>query len=127
MARPRSAHPTDRELKLLQVLWTRGPSTVRDIVDTLSRRERTGYTSVLKMLQIMAEKGLVVRDESRRSHIYAAAKPEETTQREMVGDMLDRVFGGSAMALVARALTAKPASKQELGKIRALLDRLEDG
>lgn len=126
MARPRSSHPTERELKLLQILWTRGPSTVRDIVEILRRNEKTGYTSVLKMLQIMADKGLVVRDDSERSHIYRAAKAETDTQQEIVGDVLERVFRGSAMALVARALSVKPASKQELRKIRTLLDRLED-
>ena len=126
MARPRSHHPTDRELRLLQVLWTRGPSTVRDIVETLRASEKTGYTSVLKMLQIMTDKGLVVRDDSERSHVYAAAKAEEDTQEEIVGDVLERVFAGSATTLVARALSARPASKLELRKIRSLLDRLED-
>lgn len=108
------------------MLWTRGPSTVRDIVETLRESEKTGYTSVLKMLQIMADKGLVVRDDSERSHVYAAAKAEEDTQEEIVGDVLERVFAGSAMTLVARALSVRPASKLELRKIRSLLDRLED-
>ena len=126
MARPRSPHPTDRELQLLQILWRRGPSTVRAIVDELPARRRTGYTSVLKILQIMTEKGLVLRDESERSHVYSAARPESTTQQEIVGDILDRVFHGSAMELVARALAARPASRGERQKILALLEGLEE-
>jgi predicted transcriptional regulator len=109
------------------VLWSRGPSTVRDIVDTLQAREKTGYTSVLKMLQIMTDKGLVVRDDSERSHVFSAAAAEADTQKQIVGDVLERVFGGSAMTLMARALSARPASKQELRKIRSLLDTLEEG
>jgi predicted transcriptional regulator len=100
---------------------------VRDIVSTLQEHEKTGYTSVLKMLQIMTDKGLVVRDDSERSHVFSAASAEADTQQQIVSDVLERVFGGSAMTLVARALSARPASKQELRKIRSLLDTLEEG
>ncbi|MEZ4302882.1 MAG: BlaI/MecI/CopY family transcriptional regulator, partial [Polyangiaceae bacterium] len=102
--------PTDAELALLQVLWRRGPSTVRDVHEELrGEGEGSGYTTVLKLLQIMAQKGLVQRDESQRSHVYRAAATREQTQKKLVGDLLDRAFGGSAQDLVMRALSVKPA------------------
>ena len=122
--RPR---PTDAELEILRVLWERGPSTVREVHESLGDSRRTGYTTVLKLLQIMTEKGIVRRDETERAHIYEARAPREETENVLVGDLLDRAFAGSASALVLRALSAKKASTQELAKIRKLLDELEGG
>ena len=131
MARPASSRPTDAELAILRVLWDRGPSTVRDVHKVLKAARAAGraagYTSALKIMQIMHEKKLVARDESGRSHVYTAAVPRETTQRQIVGDLLERVFGGSARALVLQALSAKPASPDELAQIRKLLDEFEGG
>src|SRR2546428_2767350 len=92
--------PTDAELSILRVLWSRGPSTVRDVHEELNRRAPTGYTTVLKLLQIMTEKGLVVRDEAQRAHIYEARHSEQKTQRQLLSDLADRAFGGSAAKLV---------------------------
>src|SRR4051794_40445381 len=105
MARPASNRPTDAEMAVLRVLWERGPSTVRDVHKSLGGDRSAGYTSVLKIMQIMHEKRLVTRDEGSRSHVYRAAAPREQTQRQMVGDLLERVFGGSARALVLQALS----------------------
>ena len=112
--------PTDAELSPLRVLWERGPSTVRQVAEALDRA--TGYTTVLKVLQIMTEKGLVVRDETSRTHIYAAAFSQDQTQRQLVSDLLERAFGGSASALVMQALSAQPVSPEELEDIRKLVD-----
>jgi predicted transcriptional regulator len=118
--------PTDAELAILNVLWERGPSSVRDVHDALSSEQNTGYTTVLKLLQIMTEKGLVVRDESQRAHIYEARNSEQRTQRQLLADLMDRAFGGSPAKLVMQALSAsKKTSAEELGAIRELLDRLE--
>src|SRR5262245_47478999 len=114
--------PTDAELEILAVLWETGPATVRSVFDVLSRRRPAQYSTVLKFLQIMAEKGLVRRDERQRAHIYEAARPREWTQRQLAGDLLDRAFAGSAKALVMGALSARKASKKELAQIRKLLD-----
>ncbi len=119
--------PTNAELEILSVIWQRGPSTVRQIHDELSPRRKTGYTTVLKLLQIMAEKGLVKRDESQRSHVYSAATGEEETQGQLVGDLMDKAFGGSAAQLVLRALSDKPASAEEIAEIRRMLNDLEGG
>jgi len=119
--------PTDAELEILTVLWSRGPSTVRDVHETMSRRKPTQYTTVLKMLQIMAEKGLVRRDEKQRAHIYAASRPQEWTQRQLAGDLLQRAFGGSAKSLILGALSAKKASREELAELRKLLEEFERG
>jgi predicted transcriptional regulator len=127
MARPASNRPTDAELAILRVLWERGPSTVREVYGALPRGKPAGYTSVLKIMQIMLDKGLVARDEDARSHVYRSAVPREQTQRQMVGDLLERVFSGSARALVMQALSAKKASAQELSEIRKLLDEFEGG
>ena len=127
MARPASSRPTDAELAILRVLWERGPSTVRDVHEALKRSRDAGYTSVLKVMQIMHDKGLVARDEAKRSHVYRAAVPREHTQRQIVGDLLERVFGGSARGLVLQALSAKRASAKELAEIRKLLDEFEGG
>lgn len=127
MGRRRQARPTDAELAILRVLWQQGPSTVRQVQEILSRSRPTGYTTVLKLLQIMAQKGLVDRDETRRTHVYQARHPEEQMQRRLVGDLLDRAFGGSARKLVMQALSTKKVSADELIEIRKLLDELEGG
>lgn len=119
--------PTDAELAILTVLWQRGPSTVRDVHQALSASQDSGYTTVLKLLQIMTEKGLVVRDESQRAHVYTAKLSERRTQRQLLGDLMDRAFGGSSAKLVLNALSDHPATAQELRNIRALLDQLEKG
>ena len=117
--------PTEGELRLLRVLWERGPSTVREVQQALSGTGESGYTTVLKLLQIMHGKGLVIRDESSRTHVYAAAVPPETTQRQLVSDLIERAFGGSAHHLVMQALSPQVASREDLDRIRALLDELE--
>lgn len=113
--------PTDAELEILAVLWETGPTTVRGVFDVLSHRRAAQYSTVLKFLQIMAEKGLVRRDERQRAHIYEAARPREWTQRQLAGDLLDRAFAGSAKALVMGALSARKASQKELAEIQKLL------
>lgn len=114
--------PTDAELAILRVLWARGPSTVRHVHEALADARATGYTTTLKLMQIMAEKGLVRRDESARTHVYAAVATERRTQRQLVSDLMRRAFGGSAAALVLQALSARPASKEELREIQRLID-----
>lgn len=116
--------PTDAELRILQVLWDRGPSTVREVFDTLPDND-SGYTTVLKLMQIMTEKSLVTRDESQRSHIYKARHKAEQTQRSLVKDLATRAFGGATNQLVMQALRAKKVSADELAEIRELLDELE--
>lgn len=118
--------PTDAELEILHVLWARGPSTVREIHSVLSRTRPTGYTTVLKFLQIMTEKQLVDRDASRRTHVYRARPSKEQTQQQLLGELTTRVFGGSPAKLVMRALSSKKASPDELAQIRKLLDELEE-
>lgn len=113
--------PTDAELEILAVLWETGPATVREVFEKLAQRRTAQYTTVLKFLQIMAEKGLVRRDESQRAHVYEAARPREWTQQQLVGDLLERAFSGSAKALLVGALSARKASKEELAEIQALL------
>ncbi len=128
MPRPRNAHPTVAELEILRVLWDRGPSTVRDVYEALPRHDRVGYTTVLKTVQIMMEKKLVQRDDSAgRSHVFRAMAAEETTQRQLVEDLVDRVFGGSAAQLVVQALSSKSATPEELRLIRETLDRNKRG
>ena len=116
--------PTDAELKILNVLWSQGSSTVRDVMAHLDTDQE--YTTVLKHLQIMHEKGLVSRDESGRAHVYSATREEADTQRLLVEDLLDRAFSGSAESLVMRALSSEEISKEELDKIRDLIDRADD-
>ena len=110
MSKPSTPRPTDAELAILRVLWERGPSTVRQVHESMSRERPAAYTTALKMLQIMTEKGLVRRDESDRSHIYHARLTEEQTQRQLVRDLLDRAFGGSASKMVMQALATRRAS-----------------
>jgi BlaI family penicillinase repressor len=125
MKRLNLPRPTEAELTILQVLWVRGPSTVREIWEQLRSTQQTGYTTVLKLLQIMFLKGLVWRDERARSHVYEARLTEEQTQQKVVGHVVERVFAGSAHKLVMRALAAKKASRGELAEIRKLLDEIE--
>jgi predicted transcriptional regulator len=117
--------PTDAELAILRVLWSRGSSTVRQVTEALGKD--TGYTTALKLLQIMTEKGLVVRDETERTHVYSAAYTEHQTQRQLVSDLADRAFGGSAAKLVLQALAGTKASPEELAEIRKLLDKERGG
>jgi predicted transcriptional regulator len=118
--------PTDAELAILNVLWERGPSTVRDVHEAFASQEHgTGYTTVLKLLQIMTEKGLVVRDESQRAHIYEARYSEQKTQRQLLADLMERAFGGSPAKLVMQALSSKKASAEELEAIRETLAQIE--
>jgi BlaI family transcriptional regulator, penicillinase repressor len=121
--------PTDAELEILRVLWGHGPSTVREIHDILNQTKPMGYTTVLKLTQIMADKALVRRNEVQfqRAHVYEASVPKEQTQRQLVGDLVGRAFDGSASELVMQALSAKTATPQELEEIRKLLDEYERG
>lgn len=122
MNRPAAPRPTDAELAILRILWDRGPSTVRQVHDVLALERQAAYTTALKLLQIMTEKGLVERDESDRTHIYRTRLSEETTQRQLVRDLVDRAFGGSASKLVMQALATKRASAEELRDIRKAID-----
>jgi len=117
--------PTDAELAILRVLWERGPSTVRDVTDALQKERGTGYTTALKLMQIMTEKGLVQRDDSQRTHVYQAMARPEDTQKQLVKDLLERAFGGSAQQLVLQALSSKKASRAELAEIRGLIEEME--
>lgn len=127
MSLPSQPIPTDAELSLLRILWREGPCTVREVLEALPEERRVGYTTVLKILQIMHEKGLVERDESERTHVYRARVAEPGTERRLVADLADRVFGGSTTRLVMRALAERRASPEELEEIRRLLDGLEEG
>jgi len=123
VAPPRQWRPTESELGILRVLWTRGPSTVREVHATLAGA--TGYTTVLKLMQIMAEKGLVERDEDQRAHVYRARLAQEHTQRQLLGDLLERAFGGSATGMVMQLLSSRAASADEIAELRKLLDDYE--
>ena len=112
--------PTDAEIGILRVLWTRGPSTVREVAEVLGREG--AYTTVLKLMQIMTDKGLVKRDDSTRTHVYKATSSEDKMQKQLVTELLDKVFAGSAAKLVLQALDAGKASPEELAEIRKLLD-----
>jgi BlaI family transcriptional regulator, penicillinase repressor len=115
--------PTEAELELLRILWEKQPATVREIYDTLNQEKPSGYTTVLKMLQIMTAKGLVVRDEANRAHVYRAAMSQDTMQSTMLRDLSVRLFAGSAAQLAMHALAMEPASQNELNEIRALIER----
>jgi BlaI family transcriptional regulator, penicillinase repressor len=117
--------PTTSELEILQVLWTRGPSTVREVYESFSKTKPVGYTTVLKLLQIMAEKGLVRRNEDQRAHVYEACRPAQQTKQQIAGDVLQRVFEGSASDLMQHALAGRRPSKQEIEELRRLLDEHE--
>jgi predicted transcriptional regulator len=122
MARHKNSRPTDREVTILRILWDNGPSTVRQVNEAMNKDEDTGYTTTLKLMQIMTEKGLLRRDESQFKHIYKHAITEENTQKQLVVDLLERAFSGSAEKLVMRALSAKKVSAKELAGIRKMLD-----
>ena len=126
MGRDELPMPTDAELAILRVLWSRGPCTVRDVHEALEA-QGTGYTTALKLMQIMAAKGLVTRDESSRSHVYAAVPTEEKTQRRLLRELMDKAFSGSAAELVQRALSVKLASREDLAAIREMLDEAGAG
>ena len=119
--------PTNAELEILTVLWSIGPATVREVYEVISRRRPGQYSTVLKFMQIMAEKGLVRRDEKQRAHIYEAARPREWTQQQLAGDLMERAFSGSAKALLMGALSARKATKAELAELRRLLDEYRRG
>ena len=119
--------PTNAELEILTVLWSIGPATVREVYNVISRRRPAQYSTVLKFMQIMAEKGLVRRDEKHRAHVYEAARPREWTQRQLAGDLMERAFTGSAKALLVGALSARKATKAELAELRKLLDEYQKG
>ena len=124
MSRKPEKTPTDTELAILRVLWELGPSTVRQVYERLGREGSVGYTTVLKMLQIMTAKGLVDRDESSRAHVYETRESREGTQGRLVSDLLERAFDGSASKLVLRALSSQPASRAEIAEIRRMLDEI---
>ena len=125
MARRKTARPTDRELTILRILWDDGPSTVRQVNEAMNQDENTGYTTTLKLMQIMAEKRLLLRDDSQFKHIYRPALTEEKAQKQLVGELIEKAFSGSAEKLVMRALSAKKVSAKELASIKKMLDDFE--
>src|SRR6266851_2811805 len=125
MTKPPLQKPTASELEILRVLWERGPSTVRDVREALREKKDLGYTTVLKLLQIMTAKGTVRRNEEQRAHVYEACQPATETKRQLVGDVLQRVFEGSASELMIHALEGRRTSKAELDELRRLLDEYE--
>jgi len=125
MARRRNSRPTDRELTILRILWDNGPGTVREVNEAMNEDQDTGYTTTLKLMQIMTDKGLLRRDESQFKHVYKPAMTEEKAQKLLVGELLEKAFSGSAEKLVMRALSAKKVSAKELVKIRKMLDEFE--
>lgn len=126
MPRPKTNHPTPAELEILQVLWDRGPSTVREVLEVLSRRRKRAYTSIMNLLNIMTDKGLVVREPQGRAFLYRAKKARDNTIGKIVGDMLGRVFAGSASSLVAHVLDQSRPNEQELAEIRRTLQEYMD-
>lgn len=127
MIQPHRPRPTDAELEILNVLWQRGPSTVREVFEQLAATKPVVYTTVLKLMQIMSDKELVRRDEKQRAHVYRAELPQSEMQQQLVADLVNRAFEGSSKDLVLRALSANRASKEELAEIRSLLDQYERG
>jgi BlaI family transcriptional regulator, penicillinase repressor len=117
--------PTPSELQILHILWSRGPSTVREIHEVLATEKDVGYTSALKLLQIMTTKGLVTRTEDQRAHVYEATQPAETTKQQVVADVLQRVFSGSASQLMQHVLSGRRGSKKEIEELRRMLDEYE--
>ncbi|MBU0985011.1 MAG: BlaI/MecI/CopY family transcriptional regulator [candidate division Zixibacteria bacterium] len=118
--------PTDSELDILRVLWTHGPATVRQVQEHLPPEPKRGYTTVLKLMQIMTDKGLVSRDESSRAHIYHPTASAEQTQQSLLGHLIDKAYSGSAGRLIMQALSTRPASADDLAELRRFLDRMED-
>ena len=125
MSEQRTAKPTASELEILQILWNRGPSTVREVHEALAEKKPLGYTSVLKLMQIMTAKGTVRRNEEQRAHVYEAVQPAEKTKRQLAADVLQRVFDGSASELMMHALSGRKGSKQEIEELRRMLDEYE--
>jgi BlaI family transcriptional regulator, penicillinase repressor len=125
MANQSIQKPTASELEILRVLWDRGPSTVREVHEALSAKKPVGYTSVLKLMQIMTAKGTVRRNEEQRAHVYEAVQPAEKTKRQLAADVLQRVFDGSASELLMHALAGRKTSREELDEIRRLLNEYE--
>ena len=127
MARSLSMQPTEVELQMLRILWTSGGSTAREVHNSLAEVEEkdTTYSTTVKMLSVMLEKGLVKRDESASPQVYRAATSQKVTQRKMLGDLIDKVYDGSAMSLVLQALASRKASSDELAEVRRMLDELE--
>ena len=125
MDKPTTPKPTVMELAILRVLWERGPSTVREVHEVLDGQKPTGYTTVLKLLQIMTAKGTVVRNEDARAHVYVARQPAESTKRQLVSDLVQRAFAGSASQLMMHALSGKKTSRAEIEEIRRMLDEHE--
>jgi BlaI family transcriptional regulator, penicillinase repressor len=125
MVKESKQKPTSSELEILRVLWVRGPSTVRDVYESLNEKKRTGYTTVLKMLQIMTEKGSVRRNEDERAHVYEACEPAEKIKGRLAGDVLQRVFEGSASELMMHALEGRKTSHEEIEELRRMLDEYE--
>jgi BlaI family penicillinase repressor len=125
MARSASSQPTAVELQILGILWDLGPCPVRDIHKRLEAAKGTNYSTTVKMLAVMLDKGLLKRDETVRPHVYRVAEPRQRTQKRMLATLIDRVFDGSSMTLILQALSSRPASKSELEEIRRLIDRLE--
>ena len=125
MANTKVPQPTDGELAILKILWELGPATVREVNEAMNKTKTIGYTTTLKLMQIMTEKGILLRNDSKYKHIYKPVITEESAQKQLVGDLLERVFSGSAEKLVMRALSAKKVSVKELAKIRKMLDKLE--
>ena len=123
MARRKCSGPTDRELTILGILWDRGAATVREVNEAMNEDEDTGYTTTLKLMQIMTDKGLLVRDDSQWRHVYRPAMSQEKTQRHLVTELLDKAFSGSAEKLVMRVLSAKKVSSEELARIKDMLDK----
>ena len=122
MPRPKATKPTDGELEILQCLWNGGPMTVRAVCDELSKRKPMGYTTVLKLMQIMVDKGLLRRDETERAHVYSPKKESTSTRQRLIDDLLERAFDGSAKELVMHALSSRKASAEDLAEIRKMLD-----
>ena len=125
MPRPASDQPTEVELQILNVLWDHGPSTVREIHNQLSQHKDTNYSTTVKMLSVMLDKGLVVRDENSRPQVYRTAATRQKTQKRMLGELLDKVYDGSSKTLMLHALSSKKASADELAEIRRMLDEME--
>jgi len=125
MARKRNSGPTEKELQILSILWKYGLSTVREVNSKINQNETAGYTTTLKLMQIMFEKGLLRRDESSKTHVYTPANPENLVQKEIIGSLLSRVFAGSTEKLVMSALSAKKVSRDELEKIKVLIRQKE--
>ena len=125
MKKKKTVNPTDAELEILRVLWAQGPGTVKQVQERLPGKPARGYTTILKLMQIMSEKGLVKRDERNRAHVYSANFSLEYTRKNLIAQLMDKAFDSSVSSLVMGALSAKPASRKELAEIRKLLDELE--